>query len=84
MLNLNLDIKNDILYIRFVDTSNSYGEEIENGLVVLRDMANDNITGITIFDFVKKYQENEVERLELPIDINFERDVIPNIASIIN
>lgn len=84
MLNVNLDSKNDVLYIKLLDTRNSFGDEIENGLVILRDMDNDNITGVTIFDFIKKYKENKVSDINLPIEINFERDVIPNIKDIMH
>lgn len=79
MLNLSLDRKNDILYIKINSTNNSYGDETENGVVILKDLEDDNITGITIFDFVKRYKENRIKDLKLPIHIDFNEDIYPKI-----
>jgi len=79
MLSLNLDKENDILYLGILDTSNSYGEETTNGVVVLHDIDSDTITGITIFDFFKKYNNGTLSRLSLPFKIDFKKDVINNI-----
>lgn len=79
MLNLDLDRKNDILYIKINDTSNSYGDEAENGIVILKDFFNNKITGVTIFDFLKKSKENRIQDLNLPIDIDFEKEVYPKL-----
>lgn len=54
MLTANWDAKNDILYVNFEDTGNSYGDEIESGLIQLYDMDSLALTGVTIFDFRKK------------------------------
>lgn len=79
MLNLNLDRKNDILYIKINSTNNSYGDETENGVVILKDLEDDNVTGITIFDFIKRYKENKIKDLNLPIQIDFNKDIYPKI-----
>lgn len=79
MLSINLDKKNDVLYITTDDMRESYGDEIENGLVVFRDLSTEQITGVTVFDFLKKYQKNEIDSIKLPIDIDFKRDVYPKI-----
>lgn len=71
--------KNDVLYIATDDMRESYGDEIENGLVVFRDLSTERITGVTVFDFLKKYQKNEIDSIKLPIDIDFKRDVYPKI-----
>ena len=55
---VNLDKKNDILYIALSDMRYSYGEETENGVVVFRNMKDESITGVTIFDFLKRFVEN--------------------------
>ena len=57
MVTAKLDEKNDILYVNFSDTKNSYGNEIDNGLVCLYDMFDNSLTGITVFDFSKKYNK---------------------------
>lgn len=81
MLSLNLDKRNDILYIKINDTSNSYGDETENGIVVLKDILDDTITGVTIFDFTKKYKENRIRDLKLPFQIDFDKDVYPKLRT---
>lgn len=50
------DEKNDVMYISFFDSGNSRGDEIINGLVILRDNDSNSVTGITIFDFSKKFK----------------------------
>lgn len=45
---INYDSRNDILYIKFKPTDNSYGTE-NNNIVTLRDLDTDEITGYTVF-----------------------------------
>jgi len=71
MLTLNYDSKFDIVYISISDASASLGEEPISGLVVLRDFTTEDITGITIFDFCKKYKNNTLP--SMPIEINLEK-----------
>ncbi len=49
---IDYDTKYDVLYYSHGDTSNSYGDEIDNRLILLRDINTDNITGITVLDFM--------------------------------
>jgi len=79
MLSLNYDRKNDILYLGFADKSNSYGDEIEDGFVVMRDIITEKVTGFTIFDFSEKYKDNKLSDLSFPVAIDFDRDVISRI-----
>lgn len=53
------DPKFDVLYCSIGDTSNSYGDEIGDRVVLLRDMDTNNITGITIFDHLKMINEEK-------------------------
>lgn len=81
MLTANLDRKNDILYVNFSDTKNSYGDEIDNGLVCLYDMFDNNLTGVTVFDFMKRYNSG-VSPLKKPINgLDFEKQVLPVVKS---
>lgn len=75
MFAINHDSENDVLYIGLGDRSNSYGDDDDDGIIILRDIDTRELTGITILDFLYKYQNKELEHL--PIRINFERDVIP-------
>ncbi len=76
MLSLNYDHKNDILYLGFSDRSNSYGDEIVDGFVILYDLGSHLVTGVTIFDFLAKYHANQLNSLPMPIDIDFDKEVI--------
>lgn len=77
MLTVNHDQKNDVLYIGLGDRSNSYGDEISSGIIALYDMDTEELTGITILDFQEKYKSHQLNKL--PIPINFERDIIPQL-----
>lgn len=46
---VNCDEQNGVLYVKFAPTDNSYGTESPDGIVTLRDMDTDEITGFTIF-----------------------------------
>lgn len=81
MLKINYDRTNDIMYFSLGDKSNSYGDEIVDGFVVMRDIETDEITGFTIFDFIKKYESNNLYSLPLPIPIDFDADVIAKICN---
>lgn len=72
MLKLNYDNKFDILYISIGNPAPSYGEENTAGLVILRNIETDELTGITIFDFGKRVNSNTINELNIPteIDIN--------------
>jgi uncharacterized protein YuzE len=79
-MNLNYDNKNDILYLAFADKSYSYGDEDDNGCVIMKDFGSDEITGVTIFDFMSKYNKNQLPFLNLPVQINYNDDIIPFLA----
>ena len=64
MLGPNYDSKNDILYLTFGNKNNSIGDEIMDGYVVMRDILTNEITGATIFDFMKNYISNQFSHVE--------------------
>ena len=76
MLSLNYDSKNDILYLTFSNKNNSIGDEIIDGYVVMKDILSDDVTGVTIFDFMKKYNAS----YQLPIEVNYRSDIVPSIV----
>ncbi len=77
MLSLNYDKKFDVLYISIGEPKPSYGDESIDGIVILHSIANDDVTGVTIFDFKKRLNENSLKDLNLPINIDFGNDVTP-------
>ena len=70
-LSCNYDERHDVLYVALGDRRNSYGDD-ENGLVFLRDMDTDELTGITIFGFMKKYLSQTLPSLPSQCRFSYE------------
>ncbi len=47
------DQENDIVYIAFSDQHNSYGDEIDDYIILRRNWDDDRITGVTILNFTR-------------------------------
>jgi len=71
MLRFSYDKTYDVLYILFSDDDNTYGDEDDQGIVLHRNFNTDDITGVTIFDFEKKYRTNQLPVLSLPIELDY-------------
>lgn len=54
------DNKFDVLYIAIGDRSNSYGDDSDGNIIYLKDIDTDELTGVTILNFKKKYLENRL------------------------
>lgn len=65
--NINYDKANDVLYYSCGDNSNSYGDEDPDNIVVMRDMNTDEVTGVTILDFLKMYKQNDNRLKDVPL-----------------
>lgn len=59
------DDQYDILYCSFSDASNSYGDELDKNVVILRDMDSDGVTGVTIYGFKKHYEPDKSKQEKL-------------------
>jgi uncharacterized protein YuzE len=57
------DKKYDVLYFSLEDNDNSYGDEIEDNIVFMKDIDTNEITGITVMGFLR-YFSNTPERLD--------------------
>ena len=66
MLTLNYDQKFDILYLKFADNSNSYGEEDDFGNLTHRDRVSHEITSVTVFDFMAKARNGQLGMVACP------------------
>ena len=66
MLTLNYDQKFDVLYLKFADNSNSYGEEDDFGNLTHRDRTSGEVTSVTVFDFVAKASNGQLGRVACP------------------
>lgn len=65
---INYDSKFDVMYYSFGDTSNVYGDEDINNIVVMRDIDSDEIKGYTIMGF-KRMSESGSELLNKLISV---------------
>ena len=54
MLDLHYDDQYDILYIGIADKRNSVGCEEHDGMIVLRDLLTNEVTGLTITSFTTR------------------------------
>ena len=52
------DKKFDVLYFSIEESNNSYGDEIDDNIVMMKDIDTNTITGITIMGFIRLYQTN--------------------------
>lgn len=51
---IDYDEKHDVLYVAIGDKTNSYGDDSEDDVIVMRDFDTDRITGFTISLIAKK------------------------------
>ena len=58
----------DILYVRFGDNKDTYGKEIDDGIVLKYDCDTNNLVGIDIWDF--KLRVNNAEKIPIPIPLD--------------
>ena len=75
------DKSNDILYCSFADKSNSYGDEDPDGIVIMRDIDSNNVTGITVFHIIKMLtdEDSRLLFLEKYIDYNVLKQIFEHI-----
>ena len=52
---ISYDNKFDVLYFSFEESNNSYGDEIDDNIVMMKDIDTNNITGITVMGFLRLY-----------------------------
>lgn len=64
------DERHDVLYVCKQDKGYSYGTDDNNGLVTFRSMETDEVTGIIVYDFLKKFTSNEIDISALPFDVH--------------
>lgn len=77
MLNLNYDSRFDVLAITLTDNRNSVGTDEYDGMVIVRDRNNSNITSVLIYDFIKRQENNILPVLPKEISIDYTKDVLP-------
>lgn len=81
---INYNKRLDVLYVNLKDKSNSYGDESTNGLILMRDMNTEDITGFTVIGFRAKYSTHILPLLPNGIGISWEKDIIPQLSGHFN
>ena len=71
-MKIDYDQRFDTLYVAIGDDSSS-------GIILMRDMRTEAITGFTILSFLKKYRSHSLPKLPESFDVSLERDILPNI-----
>lgn len=64
---IDYDEKQDVLYVAIGDKTNSYGDDSEDDVLVMRDFDTDRITGFTILSIAKKIGLQPVVHGRCPI-----------------
>lgn len=78
---VNYDERFDVLYVGIGDKTNSYGDDSQDDILVMRDFDTDEITGFTIFGFMKKLKENSLPTIPKETNVSFNRDIIPQVEN---
>lgn len=69
------DPKFDVLYYNMSNTENSYGDEIDDNIIFLRDIDTDKITGVTIIGYNKFFIVN-TQKINLLSKYNNIKDML--------
>ncbi len=69
---IDYDSAYDVLYVRFNDSTNVYGDEEPDNLVFFRDIDTDEFVGITIMDYMRMLKAGDSRLSSVPsnIDLN--------------
>ncbi len=71
-MKINYDSRFDTLYLTFSSSDNSYGDDSSDSIILLRDMDTEEITGLTILSFLKKYRAKTLPKRLSELDISIE------------
>lgn len=66
----NYDEEDDILYLSIGKPTPSITNEIEDGILIRRDIKTKKVTGVTILDY--KYRKNKKMKINLPKEFNLD------------
>ncbi|HEV2197979.1 MAG TPA: DUF2283 domain-containing protein [Candidatus Acidoferrum sp.] len=66
-LKLNYDPKGDILYCSFGEPREAIGVETPDGIIFRLDPETEDVIGITVIDFSKRFQKHPGDVLTFPI-----------------
>jgi uncharacterized protein YuzE len=70
-MKINYDPKSDVFYCSFGDPREAVGIETEDEGIVLRvDPENEDIIGVTVLDFSKRFKDHSSNSLTFPLNKN--------------
>lgn len=75
----NYDSKFDVLYVAISDKSNSYGDESNDAIMLMRDIKTDTITGFTIFNLKSRMREKNLMDFVKTLGVDLENDIVPHL-----
>lgn len=73
---VNYDNRFDTLYVAFSDGANSYGDDSEVGVIIMRDLNSDSITGFTLFHFMKKFKTDQLPAIFTQLPNSIVREIV--------
>ena len=74
-MKLDYNSRLDTLYVALADKSHSYGDDSLKGIIIMRDIKTEVITGFTIIGFNKKRMTHALPIL--PNGLSWEKDILP-------
>lgn len=72
----NYDDEFDVLYSRKKTKNPTYGDEDDNGIVTLRRISDDEVMGVIIYDFKKRFHDGELDISLLPFPLDMDSPII--------
>lgn len=69
-LKIRYDREADVLYCSFGDPRPALSVECENGVVVRHDPETEEVVGVTIVDFFKRFAEHPLETVNVPLGVS--------------
>ena len=67
----------DILYVAISDKSNSYGDEDNDDIMLMRNIKTDAVTGFTIWNFKKKANQASLNEFVKSFGVDLKKDILP-------
>ncbi len=67
-MDIQYDPSADVLYCSFGKPQEAIGEEIDDGIIVRRNVETNAIVGITVIDFSRRFSERPGEVVSIPLD----------------
>jgi uncharacterized protein YuzE len=65
-MKLRFDAKSDVLYFSFGEPTEAISVELDNGLIVRMDPETDEVVGVTVVDFLKRFAGKD-DTLSVPM-----------------